>query len=87
MADVRTFTPDEIDGIRSYCEEQLRDEVARIAVVERDHGACVGLLVELMDGHRLAYAAIANGRDDGSAGKLMVEAIRNKMNERRQAMH
>jgi len=35
MADVRTFTPDEIDGIRSWCEEQLRDEVARIAVVER----------------------------------------------------
>jgi hypothetical protein len=87
MAKIHTFTRDAIDAIRGYCETQLRDDVARIAVVERDHGACVGVIVELMDGYRLAVAAVADGCGDGNAGKQMVADLRRRMSERREAMH
>ena len=87
MAVVHTFTPDDIDAIRCYCEGQLRDEVARVAVWERDHGACIGLIVELMNGRRIAYGAAANGIGDSDAGKQLVEAIRREMAKLRQASH
>jgi len=86
MAVEPTFTDDEIDAIRSYCEAQLRDEVARLAVVKRDMGACIGLIVELMDGHRVACIAEADGHDD-AVGRGMVAEIRRQATERREAMH
>ena len=87
MAKIHIFTRDEIDAIRGYCETQLRDEVARLAVVERDHGACVGVIVELIDGLRLAVAALADGNNNSEAGKQMVADLRRRMSERRGAMH
>ena len=87
MAFVRTFTDDEFDAIRGYCEGQLRDEVARLAVVKKDMGACVGLIVELMDGHRVAAVAVSDGHYDGEAGKGLVAEIRRQAMARQRAMH
>jgi hypothetical protein len=87
MAFVRTFTDDEFDAIRCYCEGQLRDEVARMHVARRDLGAQIGLLVELMDGYRVAAVAVADGNHDGDAGKGLVEEIRRQAATRRQAAH
>jgi hypothetical protein len=84
---VPTFTRDEIDAIRCYCTNELRDEVARIAVVERDHGACIGVIVEIMDGRRLAVAAVASGDNDSEAGKLMVDMLRLRIAALRKKMN
>jgi hypothetical protein len=76
MAFVRTFTDDEFDAIRGYCEGQLRDEVANVLVARRDLSAEIVLVVELMDGWRVFAVAVADGNHDGDAGKGLVAEIR-----------
>ena len=80
------FTDDQFDAIRCYCESQLRDEVARMIVRKRDMGAQIGLLVELMDGYRVAAVAEADGEDDNAAPGLVAE-IRRQAALRRGAMN
>jgi hypothetical protein len=87
MAVMPMFTPDEVSAIRAYCEGELRDEVASIDVAERDHGACVGLIVELKDGQRVGFVAVANGRDDADAGVRLVSHVRRRMTERQPGAH
>jgi hypothetical protein len=84
MAFAKTFTPDQIEAIRSYCEAQLRSDVAKMAVVERDMGACVGVIVELDDGYRLAVMAGNTGRD---VGQQMVVDLRQRIARHLLAMH
>lgn len=83
MVAVHTFTPDEVATIRAYCEGELRDEVAKVDITERDHGACVGLIVELADGYRTGFVTVANGRNDAtSAAGRLVGHVRRRLNER-----
>ena len=81
------FTDDQFDAIRCYCEGQLRDEVARMHVAKRDMGAQIGLLVELMDGYRVAAIAEADGDYDDDAGAGLVAEIRRQAGLRRGAMN
>jgi hypothetical protein len=82
MDRVPTFIPPEIDAIREYCEEQLLHEVVRMAVVVRDHGAAIGVMIEMHDGYRLAELAVADGGDDQLAGVHLVDALRRRMKAR-----
>jgi len=74
-----TFTADDVAAIRAYCEMALCDDAATIVVSERDHGACVGLIVELLDGHKVGSVAVANGREDARAGIRLVNDVRRRM--------
>jgi hypothetical protein len=76
------FKADEVAAIRAFCEGELRDEVASIQVSDRDHGACVGLIVNLKDGHRAGFVTVSNGHDDANAGARLVDLVRRRMAER-----
>lgn len=72
---VPTFSADAIDSIRSYCERQLGPQVARMHVAVKDHGACVGVLIETFDGRRHAVHAVADGDADEQCGVGIVAAL------------
>ena len=70
-----TFSDDAIDTVRDYVEARLGPQIKRMHFVVKDHGACIGVLIETFDGRRHAVDAVADGNADEQCGAGIAEAL------------